>query len=100
MPVVLMALLAALGALSCCAFLMPSTGFSFISSERIDLRVVLGLAIGSIPAVLLAAFVVKELDVVYLRWALCSSALCGGAIIACVTGWWETRGPDLINPAA
>jgi uncharacterized membrane protein YfcA len=55
---------------SCCAFLMPSTGFSFISSERIDLRVVLGLAIGGIPAVLVAAFLVKELDVVYLRWGV------------------------------
>lgn len=55
---------------SACAFLMPTTGFSFISSDRIDLRVVLGLAIGGIPAVLLAAFVVKELDVIYLRWGV------------------------------
>lgn len=51
-----------------CAFLMPVTGFHFVRSERIDLRVVLGLALGGIPAVLLAAFVVKELDVVVLRW--------------------------------
>ena len=55
---------------SACAFLMPSTGFRFMASERIDLRVVLGLALGGIPAVLVAAYVVKELDVVILRWGV------------------------------
>lgn len=55
---------------SACAFLMPTTGFRFISSERIDLRVVLGLAIGGIPAVLIAAYIVRELDVVVLRWGV------------------------------
>lgn len=51
-----------------CAFLMPIASASFIRSERIDLRIVLGLALGGIPAVLLAAFVVKSLDLVTLRW--------------------------------
>lgn len=55
---------------SCCAFLMPSTGFRFIASERIDLRVVLGLALGGIPAVLVAAFIVKEMPIVWLRWGV------------------------------
>lgn len=55
---------------SCCAFLMPSTGFRFMASERIDLRVVLGLALGGIPAVLIAAFIVKELPIVWLRWGV------------------------------
>lgn len=53
-----------------CAFLMPTTGFRFISADRIDLRVVLGLAIGGIPAVLIAAFIVKELPIVWLRWGV------------------------------
>ncbi len=53
-----------------CAFLMPSTGFRFVAAERIDLRVVLGLAIGGIPAVLIAAFIVKELPIVWLRWGV------------------------------
>jgi uncharacterized membrane protein YfcA len=55
---------------SACAFLMPSTGFRFMASERIDLRVVLGLALGGIPAVLVAAFIVKELPIVWLRWGV------------------------------
>lgn len=51
-----------------CAFLMPISSVRFVQSERIDLRIVLGMAIGGIPAVLLAAFVVKSLDLVTLRW--------------------------------
>ena len=43
-----------------CAFLMPVSGLGFLRSERIDLRVVLGLALGGIPAVLIAALVVKS----------------------------------------
>ena len=51
-----------------CAFLMPVSSMRFVRSERIDLKIVLGLALGGIPAVLLAAFVVKSLDLVTLRW--------------------------------
>lgn len=51
-----------------CAFLMPISSLRFVRSERIDLRIVIGMALGGIPAVLLAAFVVKSLDLVTLRW--------------------------------
>ncbi|MBL8545082.1 MAG: TSUP family transporter [Hyphomonadaceae bacterium] len=51
-----------------CAFLMPASSLKLVRSERIDLRIVLGMALGGIPAVLLAAFVVKSLDLVTLRW--------------------------------
>jgi uncharacterized membrane protein YfcA len=53
-----------------CAFLMPISGFRFMRSERIDLRVILGIAIGGIPAVLLAAFVIKSLPLIWLRWGV------------------------------
>jgi uncharacterized membrane protein YfcA len=53
-----------------CAFLMPVGGVRFARSERIDLRIVLGLAIGGIPAVLLAAYVVKSLPLTALRWGV------------------------------
>lgn len=55
---------------SACAFLMPTTGFSFIKTDRIDLRVVLGISLGGIPAVLVAAFLVKEMPIVWLRWGV------------------------------
>lgn len=38
------------------AFLMPVSGVRFVRIERIDLRMVLGLAIGGIPALLLMAY--------------------------------------------
>lgn len=55
---------------SACAFLMPTTGFSFMRSDRIDLKIVLGIALGGIPAVLVAAFIVKEMPIVWLRWGV------------------------------
>lgn len=58
-----------------CAFLMPVSGMRFARSDRIDLRVVLGLAIGGIPAVLLAAWVVKSLPLATLRWGVVAVAL-------------------------
>lgn len=53
-----------------CAFLMPVSGLKFMKTERIDLKLVLGMAIGGIPAVLLAAFVVKSLPLEALRWGV------------------------------
>lgn len=53
-----------------CAFLMPVCGMRFVRAERIDLRVVIGLAIGGVPLVLAAAFVVKSLPLVALRWGV------------------------------
>jgi uncharacterized membrane protein YfcA len=39
-----------------------------IQMGRMDLRVVIGLGIGGIPAVLVAAYIVKEMDLAILRW--------------------------------
>ena len=44
-----------------CAFLMPVCSIKFIRKEKYDLRAALGLAIGGIPAVLIAALIVKSL---------------------------------------
>jgi uncharacterized membrane protein YfcA len=51
-----------------CAFLMPVAGLRFIVGQRYDLRAALGLFLGGIPGVLLAAFVVKQLPLNQLRW--------------------------------
>jgi uncharacterized membrane protein YfcA len=51
-----------------CAFLMPPAGARFITLRRYDVRAALGLALGGIPAVLIAAFIVKSLPLVWLRW--------------------------------
>ena len=53
-----------------CAFLMPVTGLRFARDPRVDLRIILGLALGGIPAVLLAAYAVTSLPLVTLRWGV------------------------------
>jgi uncharacterized membrane protein YfcA len=64
-----------------CAFLMPISGMRFVRSERVDLRVVLGLAIGGVPAVLLAAYVVKSLPLTALRWGVVIVVLYAAALL-------------------
>ena len=64
-----------------CAFLMPVGAFRFVRSERIDLRLVIGLALGGIPAVLVAAFVVKSLPVETLRWGVVVVALYAASLL-------------------
>jgi uncharacterized membrane protein YfcA len=51
-----------------CAFLMPVAGLRFIAAGRYDRRAALGLALGGIPGVLIAAFIVKQLPLLWLRW--------------------------------
>lgn len=51
-----------------CAFLMPVGSAKFISKGSYNLRAAVGLAIGGIPAVLIAAYIVKSLPLYYVRW--------------------------------
>jgi len=51
-----------------CAFLMPVGGFRFIKGARYSPKAAIGLTIGGIPGVLLAAYVVKSLPVLYVKW--------------------------------
>jgi len=47
---------------------MAGASIRHISLAQIDLRVTLGIALGGIPAVLVAAFIVKEMPLEMLRW--------------------------------
>jgi uncharacterized membrane protein YfcA len=51
-----------------CAFLMPAASVRFVRSGRYDFPAALGLTLGGTPAVLLAAFVVKSLSLVTVKW--------------------------------
>jgi uncharacterized membrane protein YfcA len=51
-----------------CAFLMPAASMKFIREKQYSLRAALGLAIGGIPGVLLAAYIVKSLPLSIVRW--------------------------------
>jgi uncharacterized membrane protein YfcA len=51
-----------------CAFLMPAASTRFIRERGFDARATLGLLAGGIPAVLVAAFIVKSLPLTVVRW--------------------------------
>jgi uncharacterized membrane protein YfcA len=51
-----------------CAFLMPVASARFVRERSFDLRASLGLLLGGIPAVLIAAFIVKSLPLTVVRW--------------------------------
>jgi uncharacterized membrane protein YfcA len=51
-----------------CAFLMPIGSLRFIRERAYSLRAALGLAIGGVPGVLVAAYIVKSLPLYAVRW--------------------------------
>jgi uncharacterized membrane protein YfcA len=51
-----------------CAFLMPVGSLRFIRERAYSLRNALGLALGGLPGVLIAAYIVKSLDLNTVRW--------------------------------
>jgi uncharacterized membrane protein YfcA len=53
-----------------CAFLQPVSSARFARTGAFDLRASVGLALAGIPAVLIAAYLVKSLDLNVLRWVV------------------------------
>jgi uncharacterized membrane protein YfcA len=51
-----------------CAFLMPLASATFVRKHAYALRPALGLALGSVPAVLIAAYLVTSMPLYYVRW--------------------------------
>jgi uncharacterized membrane protein YfcA len=51
-----------------CAFLMPVASARFITAGSYSPRATLGLALGGLPGVLIAALIVKSLPLTAMRW--------------------------------
>ena len=64
-----------------CAFLMPVGALRFIREGRYSLRAAVGLALGGIPGVLIAAYVVKSLPILWLRWLIVGVVLYTAALM-------------------
>ena len=71
-----------------CAFLMPIGGLRFIRAGGYSPRVALGLTLGGIPAVLVAAFLVRELPLDALRWIVVGVVVYTGIMLH-----WAARPP-------
>jgi len=72
-----------------CAFLMPIASMRFVVSGAYSLRPAIGLALGGVPAVLLAAFIVKSLPLTALRWLVTVVVLY--AAITMLRAAWRER---------
>src|SRR5262249_19501249 len=75
-----------------CAFLMPVGGARFIQAGRYSLRSALGLALGGIPGVLIAAFLVKSLPIEWLRWLVSLVVLYAAALMLHSAARGRTQG--------
>jgi len=64
-----------------CAFLTSVTGLKVLRHPEINLGVVLGISIGAIPGILLAAYVVKEIPLHMLRWLVIAIVLYAGGLV-------------------
>jgi uncharacterized membrane protein YfcA len=51
-----------------CAFLMPMSTVKFVKARAYHVQAALGLALGGLPAALIAALVVKSLSLTAVRW--------------------------------
>jgi uncharacterized membrane protein YfcA len=63
------------------ALLMVTSGVRLVGARPLDLGMVLGMTIGSVPAVLVAAFIVKSLPLAALRWGVVAVVTYAGAVM-------------------
>jgi len=75
-----------------CAFIMPTSGIRFIGRGNYAPRAALGLALGGVPGVLLAAYVITHLPVEYLLWLVIIVATYSA--VAMLHTAWRERSDD------
>jgi uncharacterized membrane protein YfcA len=85
-----------------CAFLMPFASVRFIKFDSYSLRAALGLTIGGLPGVAIAAWIVKSLPLEWVRWLVvvvviyASIAMLRSAMVKSRST--TTGSPDLVTP--
>jgi uncharacterized membrane protein YfcA len=64
-----------------CAYLMPVSSARFVTSGRYSASASLGLTLGGVPAVLIAAFLIKQLDIATVRWVVIAVVVYTGVML-------------------
>jgi uncharacterized membrane protein YfcA len=64
-----------------CAFLMPVSSARFVKKDSYALRPAMALALGGLPGVLIAAFIVKDMDLQYVRWLVIGVVLIAASMM-------------------
>ena len=84
------------------ALMGAGASFQHVRVGEVDMRVVLGLAIGGIPAVFVAVYIVKEMPVDYLRWLVVAVVLYAAAVMthSALKGWREGKAEAATAPLA
>jgi uncharacterized membrane protein YfcA len=80
-----------------CAFLMPIASARFVRARCFDRRATVGLFVGGIPAVLIAAFIVKTLPLGAVRWLVVIVVLYTAANLL-LTAYRERAGATVAGP--
>ncbi len=73
-----------------CAFLQPISGTRFLRERRFHLSASVGLTLGGIPALLIAAYIVKSLPLTAVRWVVLFVVLYT-AVALLQAGWREAK---------
>jgi uncharacterized membrane protein YfcA len=81
-----------------CAFLMPVAGVRFSREQAYAARPALGLALGGIPAVLIAALIVKSMPLVAVRWLVVVVVLVAAAGLLRSAFAGRTQPPSVPTP--
>jgi uncharacterized membrane protein YfcA len=76
-----------------CAFLMPAGSIRFIREQSYNRQTAFGLAIGGIPGVLLAAYIVKELPLDMVRWLVIAVVVYTSMALL----WSARSAPELVT---
>jgi len=79
------------------ALMGAGSSFQHVRIGKVDLKVVLGLAIGGIPAVFVAVYLVKEMPLDYLRWLVFVVVVYAAAVMAHAA--WKGRREGKAEPA-
>jgi uncharacterized membrane protein YfcA len=76
------------------ALTIAGAGTRHVLIGTVDLRIALGIMIGGVPAVFVAAFIVRDMPLEVLRWLVTVVVLYASAVMfhASLTGWKEGRG--------
>ena len=84
------------------ALMGAGSSFQHVRIGEVDLKVVLGLAIGGIPAVFVAVFIVKSMPIDYLRWLVVVVVLYAAAVMAhaAIKGRREHKAESATAPLA
>jgi uncharacterized membrane protein YfcA len=64
-----------------CAFLMPISSAKFVQKDAYSLRPALALGLGGVPAVFIAALIVKSMNVDTMRWLVVGVVLIAAAMM-------------------